>query len=132
MSDPGFDALAHQTWLQTRNQLERTPIEGLGALSHDHRERLTANVAARVLGDVQTAMTNVTRIDANTITNPHTGMPQYLIPGQGDPTTAHYKRIAVDVAQVIDTPVERSSEIAKSGVAAREQNTSRKSPMRRA
>jgi hypothetical protein len=121
MSDPGFDTLAHQTRLQTRNQLERTPIEGLGALSQDQRERLTANVAARVVGDVQTGMTNVTRIDASTIANPQTGMPQYLIPGQGDPTTAHYKRIAVDVAQAIDTPVERSSEIAKSGVEAREQ-----------
>jgi hypothetical protein len=74
-----------------------------------------------VVGDAQTGMTDVTRIDASTITNPQTGMPQFLIPGQGDPTTAHYKRVAVDVAQAIDTSVERSSEIAKAGVEAREQ-----------
>lgn len=66
-------------------------------------------------------MTDVTRIDASTLINPQTGMPQYLIPGQGDPTTAHYKRVAVDVGQAIEMPVERASEIAKAGVEAREQ-----------
>jgi hypothetical protein len=121
ISDPGFDALAHQTWLQTRSQLDRAPIEGLGDLSQHQRERLTANVAACVVGDVQTGMMGVTRIDASTFTNPQTGMPQYVIPGQGDQTTAHYRRIAVDVAQAIDTTVERSSEIARTGVEAREQ-----------
>jgi hypothetical protein len=121
ISDPGFDALAHQTWLQTRSALDRSPIEGLDDLTQHQRERLTANVAARVVGDAQTGMTDVTRIDASTITNPQTGMPQFLIPGQGDPTTAHYKRVAVDVAQAIDTSVERSSEIAKADVEAREQ-----------
>lgn len=121
MSDPGFDASAHRTWSQTSNALDRAPIEGLGDLSPQQRERLAANVAANVVGDVRTGMTGVTRIDASTIVNPQTGLPQYVIAGQGDPTTAHYKRVAVDLAQAIDTTVERSSEIAKAGVDAREQ-----------
>ncbi len=121
ISDPGFDASAHQTWLQTSTALDRAPIEKLGDLSPQQRERLAANVAANVVGDVQTGMTGVTRIDASTIVNPQTGLPQYVIAGQGDPTTAHYKRVAVDLGQAIETPVERSSEIANAGVDAREQ-----------
>lgn len=44
-----------------------------------------------------------------------------LIRGQGDPETVHCKRVAVDIVQTIATPVERSSDIAKTAMETREQ-----------
>lgn len=44
-----------------------------------------------------------------------------LVNGQGDPTTAHYRRVAVDVSEALNTPVEQSSEVARSATQTREQ-----------
>lgn len=115
------DHIAHPTWLRAQTAMARLEPGALDGLDAQQRERLTAHVAARVLGDTQTHMTDITRIDASTRTDPNTGRPLGLIPGQGDPNEPQYKRLPVDIALAIGTPVERSSEIAKSAVETREQ-----------
>lgn len=115
------DHIAHPTWLRAQSAMARLEPGALDSLDAQQRERLTAHVAARVLGDTQTHMTDITRIDASTRTDPCTGRPLGLIPGQGDPNEPQYKRVPVDIALAIGTPVERSSEIAKSAVETREQ-----------
>jgi predicted Zn-dependent protease with MMP-like domain len=112
---------AHFAWVQAQSALSRSNIEGLGDLDQHQRERLTASVAATVLNDTKTNMQSIDRVDASTKIDPTTGRPQFLIPGQGDPTTDYYKRVPVDVAQALATPVEQSSEVAKTAVQAREQ-----------
>ncbi|MBP6748222.1 MAG: hypothetical protein KA144_01175 [Xanthomonadaceae bacterium] len=119
MTDP--DHIAHPTWLRAQNAMARVEPSALDGLDAQQRERLTAHLAARVLSDTGTGMTDITRIDPSTRTHPNTGQPLGLIPGQGDPETAHYKRVAVDIARAIATPVERSSDIAKTAMDTREQ-----------
>lgn len=119
MTDP--DHIAHPTWLRAQSAMAHVQPGALDGLDAQQRERLTAHLAARMLSDTGTGMTDITRIDASTRTHPNTGQPLGLIPGQGDPETAHYKRVAVDIAQAIATPVERSSDIAKTAMETREQ-----------
>ena len=107
--------------MQAQSALSRSNIEGLGDLDQHQRERLTASVAATVLNDTETNIRSIDRVDASTKIDPATGRPQFLIPGQGDPTTDYYKRVPVDVAQALATPVEQSSEVAKTAVQGREQ-----------
>ena len=119
MSDTGHSA--NFAWLQAQSALSRSNIEGLGDLDQHQRERLTASVAATVLNDTKTSMQSIDRVDASTKVDLTTGRPQFLIPGQGDPTTDYYKRVPVDVTQALATPVEQSSEVAKTAVQGREQ-----------
>lgn len=119
MSDTGHSA--NFAWLQAQSALSRSNIEGVGDLDQHQRERLTASVAATVLNDTKTNMQSIHRVDASTKIDPATGRPQFLIPGQGDPTTDYYKRVPVDVAQALATPIEQSSEVAKTAVQVREQ-----------
>ncbi len=119
MTDP--DHVANPNWQQAQQSMRLAAIDPNDRLTPDQRERVTAGVVAGVLADTRTNMSGIDRIDASTIADPQTGLPKYLIAGQGDPTTGHYRRVAVDVLEALNTPVERSSEVARSATQTREQ-----------
>lgn len=119
MTDP--DHVANPNWQQAQQAMRLAAIDPSEKLTPDQRERVTAGVVAGVLADTRTNMSGIDQIDASTIADPQTGLPKYLIAGQGDPTTAHYRRVAVDVSEALNTPVEQSSEVAKSAIQTREQ-----------
>lgn len=119
MTDP--DHVANPNWQQAQQAMRLAAIDPNDRLTPDQRERVTAGVVAGVLADTGTKMSGIDRIDASTIADPQTGLPKYLIAGQGDPATAHYRRVAVDVSEALNTPVEQSSEVARSATQTREQ-----------
>lgn len=119
MTDP--DHVANPNWQQAQQAMRLAAIDPNEKLTPDQRERVTAGVVAGVLADTRTNMSGIDRIDASTIADPQTGLPKYLIAGQGDPTTGHYRRVAVDVSEALNTPVEQSSEVARSATQTREQ-----------
>jgi hypothetical protein len=115
MTDP--DHIANATWLQAERAMSRAGIGLDERLTPEQCERASAGVVA----DTRTNMSRIDRVDASTFTDSQTGLPKYLIAGQGDPTTAHYKRVAVDVSDALNTSVERSSDVAKTATQTREQ-----------
>lgn len=119
MTDP--DHVANPSLRQAALAMDRAGFDAEGRLTPEQRERALAGVTAGVLADTRTNMSRIDRVDASTITEPQTGLPKYLIAGQGDPTSEHYRRVAVDVGQAVNTPVEQSSDIAKTAVQTREQ-----------
>jgi hypothetical protein len=119
MTDP--DHVANPSLRQAALAMDRSGFDAEGRLTPEQRERALAGVTAGVLADTRTNMSRIDRVDASTITEPQTGLPKYLIAGQGDPTSEHYRRVAVDVGQAVNTPVEQSSDIAKTAVQTREQ-----------
>lgn len=119
MTDP--EHVANPNWQQAQQAMRLAAIDPNEKLTPDQRERVTAGVVAGVLADTRTNMSAIDRIDASTIADPQTGLPKYLIAGQGDPTTGHYRRVAVDVSEALNTPVEQSSEVARSATQTREQ-----------
>lgn len=119
MTDP--DHIANPSWLQAERAMGLAAFDPDGKLTPDQRERTTAGMVAGVLLDTRTNMSRIERVDASTIPDAQTGLPKYLIAGQGDPTTGHYRRVAVDVSEVMNTPVEQSSDTAKTAMHTREQ-----------
>ena len=90
-------------------------------LTPGQRERTTAGLVAGVLADTRTNMSKIDRVDASTISDEQTGLPKYLVAGKGDPTTGHYRRVAVNVSEVMNTSVEQLSDTAKTAMHTREQ-----------
>jgi Putative peptidoglycan binding domain len=119
MTDPNH--IANASWVQAECAMSRLEFDSNERLTPEQRERATAGVAAGVLADARTNMSRIDRVDASTLIEPQTGLPKYLIAGQGDPTTAHYKRVAVDLLDILNTSVERSSDVAKTATQTREQ-----------
>ena len=119
MTDP--DHIANPSWLQAERAMGLAAFDPDGKLTPEQRERTTAGLVAGVLLDTRTNMSKIDRVDASTIPDEQTGLPKYLIAGQGDPTTGHYRRVAVDVSEVMNTPVEQFSDTAKTAMQTREQ-----------
>ncbi len=90
-------------------------------LTPGRRERATAGLVAGVLADTRTNMSKIDRVDASTIPDEQTGLPKYLIVGKGDPTTGHYRRVAVNVSEVMNMSVEQFSDTARTAMHTREQ-----------
>ena len=119
MTDP--DHTANPSWLQAERAMGLAAFDPDGKLTPDQRERTTAGLVAGVLLDTRTNMSKIDRVDASTIPDEQTGLSKYLIAGQGDPTTGHYRRVAVNVSEVMNTPVEQFSDTAKTVMHTREQ-----------
>ncbi len=119
MTDP--DHIANPGWLQAERAMGLAAFDLDRKLTPEQRERTTAGLVAGVLLDTRTHMSKIDRVDASTIADEQTGLPTYLIAGQGDPTTGHYRRVAVNVSEVMHTPVEQSSDIAQTAMQTREQ-----------
>ena len=119
MTDP--DHTANPSWLQAERAMGLAAFDPDGKLTPDQRERTTAGLVAGVLLDTRTNMSKIDRVDASTIPDEQTGLPKYLIAGQGDPTTGHYRRVAVNVSEVMNTSVEQFSDTAKTAMHTREQ-----------
>ena len=117
MSDPGHPA--NQLWLQARSAM--TDLNINTPMSPHERECGTASVVAGALCADGWNISRIDRIDPSTHIDPQTGRPQFLIPGQGNPNAEWYKRAPVDFAQAVSTPVEQSSDVAKTVLQTREQ-----------
>ena len=119
MTDP--DHIANPSWLQAERAMGLAAFDPDGKLTPEQRERTVAGLVAGVLLDTRTNISKIDRVDASTIPDAQTGLPKYLIAGQGDPTTGHYRRVAVDVSEVMNTPVEQFSDTAKTAMQTREE-----------
>ncbi len=116
MSEPGHPA--NHLWLQARSAMADLMIDT--PMSRHERECGTASVVAGALCAEGWNISRIDRIDPSTHIDPQTGRPQYLIPGQGNPTSEWYTRAPVDFALAVSTPVEQSSDVAKTALQTRE------------
>lgn len=117
MSETGHPA--NHLWLQARSAMADLNINT--PMTAHERECGTASVVAGALCADGWNISRIDRIDPSDHIDAQTGRPQYLIPGQGDPTSVFYRRAGVDFAQAVSTPVEHSSDVAKTVLQTREQ-----------